>query len=248
MAGTGVLEQPPPAASFDHLRNQPATSCAARRDRDRGRCSLSSRFAGWENHERHVRMGHLAFRARTAVNGVSALHTDLHAAARCFRDLHSLIPTVSSTRPTASRSGAGCSRPIQVSRVSSSEAVGPRVLVRRATPSKRSPRWRSDAWVRERFARRAPGEQGQTGATGGRSARSVSHRPRCAVRRPYQTHTRVQAAAAQHRRDRRATSRRCATIRREGRVPRQDPLRGRRRLPDIDRPSSSSSSSTTSRK
>jgi glycogen phosphorylase len=44
-----------------------------------------------ENHERHVRMGHLAFLGSHRVNGVSALHTELMRRT-VFRDLHALYP------------------------------------------------------------------------------------------------------------------------------------------------------------
>jgi glucan phosphorylase len=43
--------------------------------------------------------------ART-INGVSALHTELMKET-VFADLHSSIPTASTTRPTASRRAAG---------------------------------------------------------------------------------------------------------------------------------------------
>ena len=64
-----------------------------------------------EHNGRRVRMGHLAFLGSHKVNGVSALHTELMrrpCSATCTR----CFPTASPTRPTASPSAAGCSRPI----------------------------------------------------------------------------------------------------------------------------------------
>ena len=65
-----------------------------------------------ESNGRHVRMGHLAFIGSHRVNGVSALHTELMRET-VFADLHVSIPSASSTRPTASPSGAGCTKPIR---------------------------------------------------------------------------------------------------------------------------------------
>ena len=66
-----------------------------------------------EHGGRRVRMGHLAFLGSHRVNGVSALHTDLMQADRVPRPARALSRTASSTRPTASPSAAGCSRPIR---------------------------------------------------------------------------------------------------------------------------------------
>ncbi len=65
-----------------------------------------------EHNGRHVRMGNLAFLGSHKVNGVSALHSEL-VKETVFRDFHKLYPTASSTRPMASPSAAGCSRPIR---------------------------------------------------------------------------------------------------------------------------------------
>jgi glucan phosphorylase len=54
-----------------------------------------------------VKMGELSFIMAHKVNGVSALHTDLMKKT-VFAELNRCIPTASSTRPTASRRGAGC--------------------------------------------------------------------------------------------------------------------------------------------
>jgi len=64
-----------------------------------------------ESGDRRVRMGNLAFVGSYSINGVSALHTDLMKVT-VFADLHTSIPTVSTTRPTASRRAAGCSSAI----------------------------------------------------------------------------------------------------------------------------------------
>jgi starch phosphorylase len=60
-----------------------------------------------ESGNRRVRMGNLAFVGSHSINGVSALHTDLMKVT-IFADLHSSIPTASTTRPTASPRAAGC--------------------------------------------------------------------------------------------------------------------------------------------
>ena len=62
-----------------------------------------------EDHSRRVRMGHLAFLGSRRVNGVSALHTS-SCGRRCSATCIRSIRTASSTRPTGSRSAAGCSR------------------------------------------------------------------------------------------------------------------------------------------
>ena len=64
-----------------------------------------------ERQGRRVRMGHLAFLGSHTVNGVSALHTELMRADRVPRPERARIPAASSTRPTASPSAAGCTRP-----------------------------------------------------------------------------------------------------------------------------------------
>ena len=66
-----------------------------------------------EGDDKRVRMGHLAFVGSHKVNGVSALHTDLMGQT-VFRDLDRPRRAASSTRPTASASAAGCSRPTRV--------------------------------------------------------------------------------------------------------------------------------------
>ena len=64
-----------------------------------------------DNAGRRVRMSSLAFLGAHKVNGVSALHTELmRQTASCT----GCIRSASSTRPTASRCGAGCSRRTRV--------------------------------------------------------------------------------------------------------------------------------------
>ncbi len=63
---------------------------------------------------RRVRMSTLAFLGSHKVNGVSALHTELMRQDRVSRPAHALSRIGSSTRRTASRSAAGCSRRIPV--------------------------------------------------------------------------------------------------------------------------------------
>ena len=60
-----------------------------------------------EHGGRRVRMGHLAFVGSHTVNGVSALHTELMKETRLPRPQQALSRTASTTRPTASRRGAG---------------------------------------------------------------------------------------------------------------------------------------------
>ncbi len=85
---------------------------ARRRACRRRRCSSSVSLID-EQRGRRVRMGALAFLGSHKVNGVSALHTELMRADRVPRPAtRSVSRTASSTRPTASPSAAGCSRPI----------------------------------------------------------------------------------------------------------------------------------------
>ena len=72
-------------------------------------------------------MGHLAFLGSHRVNGVSALHTELmrrRYSATCTRS----IRTASSTRPTGSRSAAGCIQANPELTALIVEAIGRRVL------------------------------------------------------------------------------------------------------------------------
>ena len=88
----------------------PGASCAERAGRgDAGAVAAVSLID--ETHGRRVRMGHLAFLGSHKVNGVSALHTELHAQDRVQGPARARTRTASSTRPTASPSGAGCIRP-----------------------------------------------------------------------------------------------------------------------------------------
>ena len=81
-----------------------------------------------EHNGRHVRMGHLAFLGSHKVNGVSALHSATRQGDRVQGFSSAFIRTASSTRPMASPSGAGCSRPIRPSRRLLAETIGPTVF------------------------------------------------------------------------------------------------------------------------
>jgi len=60
-----------------------------------------------EEGERFVRMANLAIVGASAVNGVAQLHTEI-LRRPCSRTFTRCIRSVSATRPTASRSAAGC--------------------------------------------------------------------------------------------------------------------------------------------
>ncbi len=92
------------ALHLDHLQRRPAEEIPA----------LMSAVSLIDEHNgRQVRMGSLAFLGAHKVNGVSALHTEPDAPDRVSRPAQRCIRTGSSTRPTASPSAAGCSRPIR---------------------------------------------------------------------------------------------------------------------------------------
>jgi starch phosphorylase len=59
-----------------------------------------------ESGERGLRMANLAFAGSHSVNGVAALHTELMKRT-VFSDFHRFFRTASTTRPMASRRGAG---------------------------------------------------------------------------------------------------------------------------------------------
>ena len=63
-----------------------------------------------EDGSKLIRMAQLAFVGSHCVNGVSALHTDL-LRKTVFQDIARTTDTGSSTRPTASPSGAGSTTP-----------------------------------------------------------------------------------------------------------------------------------------
>ena len=101
------------APHADHLPDQrAATSTRVRRSASRRRPAAVARLADRRGAGRRVRMGHLAFLGSHGVNGVSALHTDLMRETVFQRPARALSRTASSTRPTASPSAAGCTRPI----------------------------------------------------------------------------------------------------------------------------------------
>jgi len=128
-----------------------ARHLAARRAEGRDAADfLNSVSLVGENHERHVRMGHLAFLGSHRVNGVSALHTDLMRRT-VFRDLHALYPDriVNKTngitfRRWLQQANPGLTRLIV-------DTVGPRVLDDADALEAFAP-MAQDAWVRERFA------------------------------------------------------------------------------------------------
>ena len=97
----------PPA---DHLRNQSRASWTRSRSvwpgdaDDRAAACRSSRKAN----DRQVRMAHLAIVGSHSINGVSALHTELVEDQAGAGVLRSCGRSASTTRPTASRRGAGC--------------------------------------------------------------------------------------------------------------------------------------------
>jgi starch phosphorylase len=142
----------PAAPHADHRAHQRAAPRRPARSGVGDGGLLSSLSVFDEAGERRVRMGHLAFLGAHRVNGVSALHTGLMRET-VFRDLHAgSSATRSSTRPTASRSAAGCSR--RTARFSrfSSRSSGRRC---RTIPT-RCVRWMplaGDAAFREAFAR-----------------------------------------------------------------------------------------------
>ena len=80
----------------------------------RSPASLSSLSLIDEHNGRHVRMGHLAFLGSHKVNGVSALAFRTGQGDRVPRPARDLPRTASSTRPMASPSAAGCSRPTRI--------------------------------------------------------------------------------------------------------------------------------------
>jgi starch phosphorylase len=128
-----------------------ALHLAARRAEGRGDPDfLASVSLVVENHERRVRMGHLAFLGSHRVNGVSALHTDLMRRT-VFRDLHSLYPDriVNKTNGITFRrwlhqANPGLTRLIV-------DAIGPRVLDDEHALEALAP-MAQDASLRERFA------------------------------------------------------------------------------------------------
>ncbi|MEO8345440.1 MAG: glycogen/starch/alpha-glucan phosphorylase [Betaproteobacteria bacterium] len=108
-----------------------------------------------ENHDRHVRMGHLAFLGSRRINGVSALHTQLMRRT-VFRDLSTIFPDriVNKTNGITFRRWLHQANPALTRLVV--DAIGPRVLDDANALSALAP-LADDAAFRERFssARRA---------------------------------------------------------------------------------------------
>ena len=77
-----------------------------------------------ERPARKVRMAHLAVVGTHSTNGVAAIHSDLLRDAPCSRTSPSCFPSGSTTRPTASRRGAGCCWPTPASPALITEAIG----------------------------------------------------------------------------------------------------------------------------
>ena len=160
-------------------------------------------------------MGHLAFVGSHKVNGVSALHTDLMQRDGVPRPRTRSIPTASSTRPTASPSAAGCSRPIRGSTELITDAIGAGVPGRREALGGLAP-FADDASVPGAL-RRACGARTRTRLRDLIADRLGDQaRPGGAVRRADQAHPRIQAPAAQH------PARRSRSTTRSARTPTHD--------------------------
>ena len=104
-----LFEAPAPAAAGDHLRDQPplprrragdATPATRRR---LARMSLIE-----EAPARQVRMANLAIVGTHSTNGVAAIHSELLRTRDRAPTSPRCSPSASTTRPTASRRGAGC--------------------------------------------------------------------------------------------------------------------------------------------
>ena len=141
-------------------------------------------------------MAHLAFLGSHCVNGVSALHTEL-LRKTVFHDLAAdHADARSSTRPTASPSGAGCTTPIGPLTDLWSERSASACSTIRA-PAASSNNWRATPISSRTISMRAraTNRSWPTLLHGThRRARSASR----AVRRAHQARARIQAAIAQH--------------------------------------------------
>ena len=114
-----------PRHLIDHLRDQPplpapgADALARRRGAHARGCRSSRRGAAQQ-----IRMAHLATVGSHSVNGVARLHTELIKQRAAARLLRAVARSASTTRPTASRRGAGCCTPTRACRRAGLERLG----------------------------------------------------------------------------------------------------------------------------
>ena len=156
-----------------------------------------------EKSGRRVRMGQLAFVGSHSINGVSAMHSDLMKET-VFHDLNHLYPG----RINNKTNGITFRRWLMLANPKLTdllrEACGEAVL---DDPTQLSPL--EARAQRQRLPAALPRRQAsQQGRAGAADRRTPQHQGRSggAVRRPDQAHPRIQAAAAQHPRSRRALS------------------------------------------
>ncbi len=137
----------------------------------------------------------VAVLASHTVNGVSGLHSRADEADRSSRTSRASIPSASTTRPTASRRGAGSRRPSPPLAALIDQRLGKGW---RATSrsSRRCEPMAATAGLRARLPPCQAREQAAAGQLA-RAAREHRARHRRAVRRAGQAHPRVQAPAAQ---------------------------------------------------
>ena len=146
-------------------------------------------------------MGQLAFVGSHRINGVSAMHSDLMKET-VFHDLNHLYPG----RITNKTNGITFRRWLMLANPKLTdllrEACGEAVLDDFSQFERLEAR-ASDNAFQQQFRERQASQQARAGAADRRTPR---HQGRSvgAVRRPDQAHPRIQAAAAQHPRDRRA--------------------------------------------
>ena len=173
------------ARHLEHVRAQPGA--------DDGLLAATSLIE--ERHGRRVRMGHLAFLGSHAINGVSALHTQLIRRS-VFQDMDGIYggriqnKTNGITfRRWLHRANPGLTRII-------TDAIGPRFLAESEALVDLAAH-ADDTALQHAIAARASGPQRRAGA-GHAGAGGNFGRPGGAVRRPGQAHPRIQAPAAQH--------------------------------------------------
>ena len=106
-----------------------------------------------EGPERQVRMAHLAVVGTHSTNGVAEIHSDLLQHAACSRTSPRCSRSGSTTRPTASRRGAGCCWRTRRSPQLITEAIGDGWVTDLDAAARRWRRWPTTPRFRERFLR-----------------------------------------------------------------------------------------------